>query len=160
MQQDYPPDAEVAGWLRILGVESLCQWDVLIFLHRHQTSLVGAEYLAGLLGYPVEPVVTALDALTSLGLLARSRISQGARYYVFTAPPEPPRSEAFERLLALVSDRAGRLRLAELLRSEHLPGGGAEATRRFHEGALRIVRGKRSRSRDRDKRSGTWRKII
>ena len=93
MQPEPPPDAAVEGWLATLGIESLCQWDVLVFLFRHQTTLVGADYLAQLLGYATEPVIEALDVLESLGLVARSRVSQGARLYQFTAPAGPPRGE-------------------------------------------------------------------
>jgi hypothetical protein len=39
MQPMLPTDAEVESWLQTLGVESLCQWDVLIFLFRHQSTL-------------------------------------------------------------------------------------------------------------------------
>jgi hypothetical protein len=31
-------EAAVKGWLNIVGIESLCQWDILLFLYRHQTS--------------------------------------------------------------------------------------------------------------------------
>lgn len=67
------------SWLHALGVQSLCEWDVVAFLYRHPTSLVGADYIARLLGYPDEPVVAALDALESLGLVERSRVSQNVR---------------------------------------------------------------------------------
>ena len=83
---DTPGDAKVQGWLKTLGVQSLCQWDVLVFLYRHQTTLVGAEYLARLLGYPTEPVVAALDVLESLGLEERSRVSPGARVIAASIP--------------------------------------------------------------------------
>lgn len=161
MDQDISPDVEVQGWLRTLGVESLCQWDVLVFLYRHQTTLVGAEYLACLLGYVSEPVIAALDGLDSLGLVARSRVSQGARLYQFTAPPESPRGEALERLLALAGGRAGRLRLSkQLQRSDRFPRTGPKATRRFPEAVQQDVRAKKQRSRQHDKRRGTWRKAI
>ena len=108
MAQDNTPDVEVIGWLKTLGIVSLCQWDLLMFLYRHQTSLFGADYLARLSGYATELVVTALDILESLGLVGRSRISQGARYYQFIMPSLLPQVEAFEQLLALASHRAGR----------------------------------------------------
>src|SRR5262245_52628749 len=116
MPRETPSDAEVEGSLNTLGVESLCQWDVLVFLYRHQTSLVGADYLARLLGYTTDPVIAALDSLESLGLVERSRVSQGARLYLFTTPVGPPRLEAFQRLLQLAGDRAGRLLLSDQLR--------------------------------------------
>jgi hypothetical protein len=101
-----------------------------MFLYRHQTSLFGADYLARLSGYATELVVTALDALESLELIGRSRVSQGARFYQFTMPSAPPRVEAFEQLLALASDRAGRLRLSgQLPRDGHTPAEGLHAAR-------------------------------
>ena len=46
MAQDKQPDLQVEGWLQTLGIESLCQWDVLVFLYRHQPTLVRAEHIA------------------------------------------------------------------------------------------------------------------
>src|SRR5262249_53092914 len=156
-----PADAEVEGWLQTLGVTSLCEWDVLVFLHRHQATLVGADHLARLLGHADEPVVAALEALDSLGLLARSRVSQGARLYQFTAPAGPPRGEAFQRLSAMADDRDGRLRLAKLLpRSNQSPQAGPEATRRFRRGVQPVVRAKPQQTRDLDEGRKTWRTAI
>jgi hypothetical protein len=116
MRQDTPADADMEEWLTTLGVESLCQWDVLVFLYHHQTSLIGADHLARLLGYATEPIIAALDYLESLGFVGRSRVSQGARLYQFLAPSEPPRGNAFERLLSLHDHRAGRLALSKHMR--------------------------------------------
>jgi hypothetical protein len=115
MQHDLPSDAAVEAWLKSLGVESLCAWDVLVFLHRHQISLVGSDHIAGLLGYANEPVADALESLEALRLVERSRVSQGARLYQFAVPPEPPRGEAFDRLLALGGQSASRLLLSKQL---------------------------------------------
>jgi hypothetical protein len=120
MTHEPPADAEVEGWLKAVGVGSLCQWDLLVFLYRHQTTLAGADHLARLLGYATEPAA-ALDGLESLGLVGRSRVSQGACLCQLTAPPEPPRAGALERLLALVGHRVGRLRLSERLRRDQPP---------------------------------------
>ena len=137
MAQENAPDAEVGGWLKALGIEVLCQWDVLVFLYRHQTSLLGADHLARLLGYATEPVVAALDVLESAGLVERSRVSQGARLYRFTAPPPEGgngRGEAFERLLALAGHRAGRLLLSrQMRRGDRTPPEGLQAAGRFPE---------------------------
>jgi hypothetical protein len=134
---------------------------VLVFLYRHQTSLVGAEHLALLLGYAAETVVAALDALNSLRLVARSRVSQGARLYQFTAPPEPPRDEAFERLLGLASDRAGRLRLSkQLQRSDRSSQAGLKAIGGLLEEAQLLIQARKQRSRDLDEGRETWRKAI
>jgi hypothetical protein len=110
------PDLDLEGWLKTLGVDSPCQWDVLVFLHRHHACLVGAEYIARLLGHPTAGVVTALDVLESLGLVGRSRVYQGVRLYQFAVPEDPRRGDALDQLLALGDDRDGRLLLAAKLR--------------------------------------------
>src|SRR5229473_1778163 len=97
MAQDNQPDLQVEDWLKTLGIESLCQWDVLVFLYRHQSSLVSAEDIARFLGYATVEVVAALDSLESSGLVERSRVSQGVRLYHLTALPAAPPSEGGER---------------------------------------------------------------
>src|SRR5215831_18520195 len=106
MEQHVPPDPEITGWLTTLGVTSLCEWDVLVFLYRHQTTLLGAAYLARLLGYPSNAIVAALDVLEARELVARSRVSQGARLYQFRVPPDTLRGAALAQLQALAADRA------------------------------------------------------
>jgi hypothetical protein len=114
--QGDPPDLPLEGWLKTLGIDSLIQWDVLAFVYRHRTSLVGAEAIARLLGYANDPVVAALDVLEALEFVGRSRATHGVRLYQFTLPPDPTRRDFFERLNALAESRAGRLRLIEVLR--------------------------------------------
>jgi hypothetical protein len=131
-----PPNLQVEGWLKTLGIESLCQWDVLVFLYHHQTSLAGAEFIARLLGCATEPVVAAFDYLESLGLLARSRVSQNLRVYQFTVPSAPQRGDALEQLFALASSRAGRVVLSKILRAgNRTPQAGLQGAQRFLEGA-------------------------
>jgi hypothetical protein len=134
MKPELPSEAEVEGWLQTVGAESLCQWNVLVFLHAHRASLLGADHLARLLGYATEPVIAALDALESLGLVERSRVSGGARLYQFCAPPVGGRGEALERLMRLAGDREGWLLLsAQLRRRERDAPQAPEAAQRFAE---------------------------
>jgi len=112
MAQDNQPDLQVEGWLKTLGIESLCQWDVLVFLDRHQSGLVNAEHIASFLGYATAEVGAALDSLESSGLVERSRVSQGVRLYQLTAPAEPTRRDALERLMTLADSHTVRLLLA------------------------------------------------
>lgn len=154
MAQDNISDAELEGLVQTLGIESLCQWDVLVFLYHHHTCLLSGDYLAGLLGYETEPVITALDALEARGLVARSRVSQGARLYQFTAPP---RGDAFERLLSSVGQRAGRIRLSQQLRrGNRSPQQGLEAAQPLPKQVPPGVRVPRQRA----KRSPPWRQAI
>jgi hypothetical protein len=103
----------------MLGITSLCQWDVVVFLYRHRDSLIGADHLARLLGYETELIIAAMEALEATGLVRRSRVSQGARFYHFIPPSEDPRSSALARLLAWTRRRAGRLQLSRLLPRGH-----------------------------------------
>jgi DNA-binding MarR family transcriptional regulator len=121
MAQDNEPDVQVEGWLKTLGIESLCQWDVLVFLYRHQSSLVSAEHIARFLGYATAEVVAALDSLESSGLVQPSRVSQGVRLYQLTAPADPTRRDALERLMTLADSHTVRRLLARRLRGSDRP---------------------------------------
>src|SRR6266581_1699024 len=121
MAQDNEPDVQVEGWLKILGIESLCQWDMLVFLDRHPSILVSAEHIARFLGYTTAEVVAALDSLESSGLVERSRVSQGVRMYQLTAPAGPTRRDALERLMTLADSHPVRLLLARRPRGSDRP---------------------------------------
>jgi DNA-binding MarR family transcriptional regulator len=158
MGHDNTVDTEVIDWLNTLGITTLCQWDLLMFLYRHQTSLFGADYLARLSGYAIELVVPAMAALESLGLIERSRVSQGARYYHFIVPSPPMHREAFARLLDLAGHRAGRLRLCRQLRREgRSPAEGLQAARRFLAEARRAAQ---LRAQKDEARRVAWLKAI
>jgi hypothetical protein len=139
MAPQLPPETAVTGWLQTLGVVSRCQWDVLVFVACHQTTLLGAADLARLLGYAPEAVVTALEGLETLALIERSRVSQGARLYQCRVPPDSPRGAAFARLQTLAATRAGRVLLTQqwrqgptsAARAPQAPHGLAEAPQRL-----------------------------
>lgn len=121
MAKERNPDNEVDTWLRALGIELLCHWDVLLFLHRHQASLVSAEHIARFLGYPTATVVEALDHLQSLDLVIRSRVNQGVRLHHSNLSADSPRGDILGRLMTLADSRAGRLLLAKKLRPGDRP---------------------------------------
>jgi hypothetical protein len=161
MVQENSLDVAIAGWLRDLGITSLCQWDLLVFLYQHQTSLLSTNHFARLLGYATESVLSAMDALETLGLVGRSRVSQGARLYQFMRPLTPPRDEAFARLLALASQRAGRSRLAgQLPRDDRPPVEGRQAARRFRVQGRQVRPAARPQSQKDAPRKVTWLKAI
>ena len=113
MAQDNQSDLQVQGWLKTLGIESLFQWDVLVFLYRHPSSLVSTQDVAHFLGYATADVVAALDSVESSGLVERSRVSQEeVRLYQLTAPADPTRRDALERLMTLADSHTVRLLLA------------------------------------------------
>ena len=111
--QENVADADVQHWLESVGLESLCQVEVLTFFHRHPTSVLPASYLARLLGYPMEPVATVLDSLATLRLLEWSSQPRGACAYHVVVSPVASRSVALERLLSLSDSRSGRLLLGK-----------------------------------------------
>jgi DNA-binding MarR family transcriptional regulator len=121
MDQDNQPDLQVEGWLKTLGIESLCQWDVLVFLYRHQSALVRVEHIASFLGYATAEAVAVPDSLESSGLVERSRVSQGVRLYQLTAPADPTRRDAFERLMTLADSHTVRQLLGRRLRGSERP---------------------------------------
>jgi DNA-binding MarR family transcriptional regulator len=143
-----------------LGVTSLCQWDALVFLYRHQTTLLGAADLARLLGYPSDSIVVALDSLEALALVARSRVSQGARLYQFSVSLDSLGGEAFARLQALTAHRAGRIRVAQELRLDRTHGETLQAAKRFLADAQQRLQVVRQHARQREERRKTWRKAI
>ena len=117
MAKDKLLEIPVAEYLNSLGISLLVEWDVLIFLYRHQFSLASAEQIARLLGYPSSAVGDSLDTLESLHLVQRSRSSQGVRFYrfVFSEAHIAPES-CFRQLISLAEDRTGRLLLVKNLR--------------------------------------------
>src|SRR5262245_59038710 len=98
-------EADVQRWLTATGVESLCQWDVIVFLNRHQTVLMAPDDLARLLCYRTASIVATLDALAAHELVRLSPKSTRARLYESRVPSEVSRQEALERLLVLGDHR-------------------------------------------------------
>jgi biotin operon repressor len=114
MPPDNAPDlSAIENWLVTARITSLQHWDMLVFLSRHQTSLVSAERMARLLGYSTGEVVAALEHLEALGFVEWSRASRGVRLYQFTAPANTPPGDACHRLLRVADSRTVRLLLAK-----------------------------------------------
>jgi DNA-binding MarR family transcriptional regulator len=160
MESHLPPDTEVAGWLHTLGVGSRCQWDVLVFLSCHQTTLLGTADLARLPGYASNEIVVALDVLETLELVERSRVSQGARLYQCLVPHTSPRREALAQLQALTAHRAGRVLIATQLRRDRTPEETAQQARHFLAEAQQRLQGLRRQARVREERRQQWQTAI
>jgi predicted transcriptional regulator len=111
-----PLDLLVEGCLQSIGITNLCDWDVLVFLYRHATSLASVEQIARFVGYPGNAVGDALDTLESQGIIKRSRASQDVRMYQFVYSEALLSPEScFRQLMALTENRTGRLLLAKKL---------------------------------------------
>jgi DNA-binding IclR family transcriptional regulator len=102
--------------LQALGVALLSEWDALTFLYRHASSLGTAAQIARLIGHDKSEIGAALHKLEALGLIQRSRDSQGIRLYRFSAPPEPYRYSCLLELMSLAQNRSGRLLVLEHLK--------------------------------------------
>ena len=106
-------DFQIDSWLSNIGLTQLCEWDALMFLSRHGTSLASAGQIALLLGYSRTEVGKALDNLVALKLVERSRASQGARLYRLAVTETDP---DLLKLMNLSKNRSGRLEVAKRLR--------------------------------------------
>ena len=153
MTQEKPPELRGQEWLKTLGISSLIQLDVLAFICRHRTSLVGGDLIARLLGYTTENVVNALDVLESLELVARTRATHGVRIYEAAIPTDPPRREAFSEVMKMMSSRAGRLTLSRKLARPEKLHGSKRSTLTAAQPSAKASRG-RQRSRARSVKAG------
>ena len=143
---DHMSDDDVRECLQAIGVESQCQWDLMIFLYRHQTTLMSPESLATLMGSRGEVVTAALDLLEALQLVKRA--GSYARLYEFTRPVAPWRRAALDRLLALSGVREGRITVRRHLRRDRSLQEGLENSRQFLADARRVAQMASRRSRE------------
>jgi DNA-binding transcriptional ArsR family regulator len=116
MASETSPDAQVVERLKALGVELMAEWDTLVFLHRHTASLGTAAEIARLTGYEKTEIGAALQKLEGLGLIQRTRASQGTRIYQCTEPSEPGRGTFLVELMGMAQSRSGRLLLLKHLK--------------------------------------------
>jgi hypothetical protein len=114
------PDVPVLERLQTLGVALLTEWDALAFIYNHPTSLCTAAQIAQSIGYEKAETGAALQKLETLGLIQRSRVSQGIRFYRFSAPSDPVHQAGLVELMNLAQDRAGRVLLLKHLSRSRL----------------------------------------
>lgn len=103
--------AAVERWLTMLGVKTLAEWDVLIFLNRHPFSLFRADTAPSLAGYSSGLSSAALSSLERLGLVKRFRANLNEDVYTPMRPDEPARRLALIYLMNLAEDSTVRLAL-------------------------------------------------
>jgi len=127
------PDVLALQWLQDLGLALLSEWETLAFLYRHSASLGSPAEIARLIGYEKAEIGAALQRLEVLGLVRRSRVAQGVRFYQFSAPAEASRRTGLLELMTLAESRPGRLLLLKHLKR---PSAGP---RRRRNGGLRLA---------------------
>jgi hypothetical protein len=109
-------ERSVQSCLESVGIGLLCEWDVLVFVYRHNASLASTDQIARLIGYGNTVVGDALERLEGEKLIERSRSSQGAHLCRIPAWADAERWRCLQQLLSLSETRAGRRLLARLLR--------------------------------------------
>ena len=114
-------DFLVAERLETLGLSLLSEWDALVFLYRHGSSLTSAAQIAHILGHSTAALTAALDRLESLGFIVRSRVYRGVRLFRFSVPSDPARCACFIELIGLAEKRNGRLLVLNHLQRDKLP---------------------------------------
>lgn len=109
METENPQDKLVLESLQALGITRVSEWETLAFVSRHAASLGTAAQIAPFIGYDKADIAAALRKLEALGLLQRSRVSQGVRFYQLSEPREPDRESHLLALVNLAQSRMGRL---------------------------------------------------
>ena len=98
MASEKSQDELVFESLQTLGVALLTEWDALVFLHRHQNSLLTVEQISLLLGPGTPAVRQALKTLETAGLVRCSRSSRGLRINGLVVSVDAARQDCFELL--------------------------------------------------------------
>jgi hypothetical protein len=106
--------------LEKMGISLLSEWDVLVFLHRHDPSLMSVDHIAVLIGYENTLVNAALDRLERLKLIRCSAPIRGVRIHRTQMSIHATQSSCFQQMFGLSENRAGRLLLAKLLKTVEL----------------------------------------
>lgn len=96
-------------------IQSACDLDLIIFLHRHPRMLLTSEQLAGFVGYSLKDIARALDAFIEAGLLARTTQQSMHAARLFVLLLNGPQGGGVRALLELGSTREGRGDILEAL---------------------------------------------
>jgi hypothetical protein len=91
-----------------LVIQSACDLDLLVFLHRHPRTLLTSEQLAGFVGYPLKDIAKALDTFLEAGLLERTAQQSAHAARMFLLLLGGPQGGGVKALLELASTRQGR----------------------------------------------------
>jgi DNA-binding MarR family transcriptional regulator len=116
IEDEKPMELSLQNCLNGVGISLLSEWDVLIFVYRHGASLISADQIARLVGYPNGIVNDVLDRLEREKLIERSRLSHGVRFYRILASMDSRRWLCLQQLIDLTEYRTGRLQLAKRLK--------------------------------------------
>jgi DNA-binding MarR family transcriptional regulator len=118
MPAENAQDELIKECLGSLDLSSLCEWDVLFFIHRYGTIVTHDGELAPLVGYENKLVSEALDKLEDLGLVVRSRLNANAKAHQLSVKTHSQHTASFQHLARAAATRVGRLILAKQLKAK------------------------------------------
>jgi hypothetical protein len=96
-------------------IQSPCDLDLLVYLHRHPRTLLTSEQLAGFVGYSLKDIAKALDTFLEAGLLERTAQKSTHAARMFLLLLDGPQGGGVKRLLELASTRQGRQKILEAI---------------------------------------------
>lgn len=100
-------------------VRDACDFDLLMFLHRHPRALLTSEQLTAFVGYDIKRVAKSLDAFLDAGLLERTQNPMhAARLYLLVL--DGPEGGGLVALLKLASTPQGRRAILRALPTARL----------------------------------------
>jgi hypothetical protein len=107
---------EIRQLLKQSGViQSPCDLDLLVFLHRHPRTFLTSEQLAGFVGYPLKDIAKALDTFIEAELLGRTAQQSTHAARMFLLLLDGPQGGGVEAILEFASTRQGRQAILEAL---------------------------------------------
>ena len=101
--------------LETIGVSSLSEWDMFVFVYRHGPCLTSTDRIARLIGYEKTLVAAALDHLENRELIERVGPPQGTRIHRVFASLIVEQRRCIRQLVGMSGSCAGRLLLMKLL---------------------------------------------
>ena len=116
MPAEESQDKLIKECLGCLGISSIYEWDVLLFLHRHGATITHNGELAQFVGYESRAVSDALDKLRDRGLVASSRPNSRCELYQVSVNTRAEYNTSFQQLIRVAASREGRLILARQLK--------------------------------------------
>lgn len=107
--------AQIEECIATWGISFLAEWDLLVFLYRHQNCLLTVEQISSLLGYGAPAVGRALRALGMADLVRYSRSSHGILLNRLAVSVDEALQNRFELLLSLLKKPLARGLIARRL---------------------------------------------
>ena len=106
----------IQSCLQSLGISSMSEWDVLVFVSNRRASLLRTDQIASLIGYETTAVSAALDLLEREAIIERSQPSQGVSFCRILPSTDIARQTCILQLIRLSKTRPGRVLLAKHLK--------------------------------------------